>query len=50
MTRKRKRRTKREKMSLKFEGKRITIVKHGFLPPKTVALSTDLYNEMRDKK
>jgi hypothetical protein len=44
-----KKESKKDKIIKKFEGKKITLVKHDFLPPKTIALSTDLFNELKDK-
>lgn len=46
----RKRKKKHDKISLKFEGKRVTIVKYSFLPPNTIGLSADLFNELKKNK
>ena len=45
MTKKKK--PKRESIPMLFDGKRMTIVKYDFLPPNTVALSTELFNELK---
>ena len=45
-----KKKKKHDKISLWFEGKRVTIVKYSFLPPNTVGLSAELFNELKKNK
>ena len=33
-----------------IDGKEVKIVKHNFLPSGTIALSTDLYNKLKEEK
>ena len=33
-----------------IDGKEVKIVKHSFLPYGTIALSTDLYNKLKEEK
>lgn len=40
-------RKKKERIVLKFNGDKITIVKHDFLPKNTIAMSSDLFNKIK---
>jgi hypothetical protein len=42
-----KKESKKDKIIKKFEGKKITLVKYSFLPKNTVALSAELFNELK---
>ena len=46
----RKRKVKKDCIVKKFEGLKVTIVKHSFLPRGTIALSTDLFEKIREDK
>lgn len=46
----RRKRKKRDCIIKRFEGEKVTIVKHSFLPPGTIALSTNLFNKLKDKQ
>lgn len=46
----RKRKVKKDCIVKKFEGLKVTIVKHDFLPPSTIALSANLYNKLKEDK
>ncbi len=35
---------------MKFEGHKITVFKHSFLPKKTIALSSDLFDKIRKEQ
>ena len=46
-----KKKKKYDKVTVLFNGQLVDIVRYDFLAPKTIALSTDLFNEMkRDDK
>ena len=43
----RKRKKKHDKITVRFNGKKVDIVKYTFLAPNTIALSADLFNELK---
>jgi hypothetical protein len=46
----RKRKKKKRDCIIKYlEGKKVTIVKHDFLPPGTIALASNLFNKLKEK-
>jgi hypothetical protein len=47
---KRKTKINRDCIVKKFEGLKVTIVKHDFLPRSTIALSTNLFNKIKEDK
>lgn len=45
-----KRKVKRDCITKYFDGRKVSIVKHDFLPRGTIALSTDLFNKLKEDK
>ena len=41
---------KKDHIKLNFHGKQITLTKLDILPPNTIALSSDLYNEIKNEQ